>query len=79
MAGTAGGEQCPESPRVADRVGVAVVVEVDEHVLAGQVPFPDPVSPPPQVGVGVGTRNTPGMSSATPPQAGPDQKRTTAP
>ena len=29
--------------------------EVDEHVVAGQVPLPDPVRPPPQVGVGVGT------------------------
>ena len=53
MAGTAGGEPRPEGPRVAYRVGVAVVVEVDEHVAAGQVPFPDPVSPPRQVGVGV--------------------------
>ena len=25
------------------------------------------------------SRNTPGVSPATPPQAGPDQKRTTAP
>ena len=40
--------------RVAYRVGVAVVVEVDEQLVAGQVPFPDPVSPPPQVGIGVG-------------------------
>jgi hypothetical protein len=44
-----------ESPRVAYRVRVTVVVEVDEHIVTGQVPFPDPVSPPPQVGVRVGT------------------------
>ncbi len=53
MADLAGHKQRPEDPRVAYRAGV--VVEVDEHVVAGQVPFPDPVSPPRQVGAGVGT------------------------
>jgi hypothetical protein len=53
---TVGHEQRLEGPRVPYRVRVAVVVEVDKHVLVGQAPFPDPVSPPPQVGAGVGTR-----------------------
>lgn len=39
----------------ADRVRVAVVVEVDKHVVDGRAPFPGPVSPPRQVGAGVGT------------------------
>jgi hypothetical protein len=53
MARSAGRMQRKEGPRVAYGVGVAIVVEVDEHVLAGQIPFPDPVRPPRQVSVGV--------------------------
>ena len=54
IAVTAGYEQRLQGPRVPYRVSVAVVVEVGEHVLACQVPLPDPVSPPLQVSAGVG-------------------------
>jgi ABC-2 type transport system ATP-binding protein len=53
VAQAIGREQRLEGPRVPYRVRVTVVVEVDVHVLAGQTPFPDPVSPPLQVRIGV--------------------------
>src|ERR1700734_976865 len=48
-----GREQRVEGARVPYRVRVSVVVEVDEHVLVRQTPFPDSVSPPCQVSIGV--------------------------
>jgi hypothetical protein len=37
MADRLGPEQRPEGPRIAYRLGVAVVIEVDEHVVVGPV------------------------------------------
>ena len=84
MARSAGRMQRKEGPRVAYGVGVAIVVEVDEHVVAGQVPFPDPVSPPGQVGVGVGTGVQVMMIRAVHPQVdeiggGPEHTRQVRP
>jgi len=45
-------EQVLQSPGVPDRIGVAIVVEVDEHVFASHAPLPGSLSPPHQVSIG---------------------------
>jgi hypothetical protein len=46
-------EHGAQSERVAHRVGVAVVVEVGEYVLAHCLPFPEPIAPPEEICVAV--------------------------
>src|SRR3954470_23291554 len=42
--------------RVPDRIPTAVVIEVDEHVLAHALPLPDAVRPPAQIVIAVRAR-----------------------
>src|ERR1700744_1917029 len=49
----ASGDPGGESPRVADRVGVTVIIEIDENVAAALAPLTAAVGPPAQVGIAV--------------------------
>jgi len=48
-------EEAAERRRVAYGAAASVVVEVGEHVPAGGVPFAQPLRPPGEILVGVGT------------------------